>query len=204
MGRIQEFDTTEVVRAARGIFWQRGYESASLPDLERATGIGRSSLYHAFGSKRGLFDAAVQSYLDEVVRPRLRPLTGSTITPDAVEDYLNGLRSSLTDDTSPAREGCLLINTAGAPIGRDADVARTIAGYREELRGAVGAGVRASAPALSDARQAALADAVTALVIAALALVRVVPEEAARGLDTAVALVREGRRTAGSQSVAVR
>ena len=55
-----------------------------------------------------------------------------------------------------------------------------------------------------DARQAALADAVTALVIAALALVRVVPEEAARGLDTAVALVREGRRTAGSQSVAVR
>ncbi|MGW9267321.1 TetR/AcrR family transcriptional regulator [Gordonia terrae] len=114
MGRIQEFDTTEVVRAARGIFWQRGYENASLPDLERATGIGRSSLYHAFGSKRGLFDAAVQSYLDEVVRPRLRPLTGSTITPDAVEDYLNGLRSSLTDDTSPAdvTGGCCRASSA--------------------------------------------------------------------------------------------
>ena len=200
MGRIQEFDTTEVVRAARGIFWQRGYESASLPDLERATGIGRSSLYHAFGSKRGLFDAAVQSYLDEVVRPRLRPLTGGTVAPDAVENYLSGLRSALTDDTSPAREGCLLINTAGAPIGRDAAVTRTIAAYRDELRGAVGSGVRASSPELDDDRQAVLADAVTALVIAALALVRVVPGEAARGIDTALALVREARGASDDRS----
>ena len=59
MGRPQTFETDEVVRAARGVFWRDGYESASLPDLEQATGLSRSSIYHAFGSKRGLFDAAV-------------------------------------------------------------------------------------------------------------------------------------------------
>ncbi|GAB3998060.1 hypothetical protein GCM10029992_22820 [Glycomyces albus] len=52
MGRVQTFDTAEVVRAARTVFWQHGYEDASIPALEAATGLRRSSIYHAFGSKR--------------------------------------------------------------------------------------------------------------------------------------------------------
>jgi AcrR family transcriptional regulator len=74
MGRTRAFAEIDVVRAARGVFWNRGYEETSLPDLEAATGLNRSSIYHSFGSKRGLFDAAVESYLDDVVRPRLEPL----------------------------------------------------------------------------------------------------------------------------------
>ncbi|WP_448631397.1 TetR/AcrR family transcriptional regulator [Cellulomonas soli] len=69
MGRHQGFDTAEVVQLARDAFWDRGLDGTSLPDLERATGLSRSSIYHAFGSKRGLFDAAVQDYLQTVVRP---------------------------------------------------------------------------------------------------------------------------------------
>ena len=49
MGRTQTFDTNEVVRAARAVFWEHGYESAALPELEKATGLSRSSIYHAFG-----------------------------------------------------------------------------------------------------------------------------------------------------------
>ena len=69
------------MRAARTVFWEHGFEAASLPALERATGLNRSSIYHGFGSKRGLFDAAVASYLDEVVRPRLRPLVQDDVAP---------------------------------------------------------------------------------------------------------------------------
>ncbi|HOZ57111.1 MAG TPA: helix-turn-helix domain-containing protein, partial [Nakamurella multipartita] len=69
MGRTKTFDPGEVVRAARAVFWTRGFESASLPELQEATGLSVSSIYHSFGSKRGLFDAAVASYLDEVARP---------------------------------------------------------------------------------------------------------------------------------------
>jgi len=64
MGRTRTFDEDAVVRAARDVFWQHGYAEASVPDLEAATGLGRSSLYHSFGSKRELFDAAIESYLD--------------------------------------------------------------------------------------------------------------------------------------------
>ena len=37
------------------VFWERGYEGASLRDLEQATGLGRASLYGAFGDKESLF-----------------------------------------------------------------------------------------------------------------------------------------------------
>lgn len=190
MGRTQAFDTDEVVRAARAVFWARGYEAAALPELERATGLSRSSIYHAFGSKRGLFGAAVASYLNEVIRPRLAPLTGQTVSPAAVEDYLTGLRDALRRaGTPPATSGCLLVNTAGAPIGLDDEVARIVADYRAELRAAIGNGVRARLPRLPAAEQATLADACTGLVVAAFVLVRVVPDEAVRALDTARTLL---------------
>lgn len=190
MGRTQSFDTDEVVRAARAVFWAHGYEAAALPDLEKATGLRRSSLYHAFGSKRGLFGAAVTSYLDEVVRPRLAPLTGDPVAPGALEEYLLGLRAALLRaETLPGKSGCLLVNSAGAPIGQDDEVARIVADYRAELRAALGNGVRARRPQLTDTEQDTLADACTGLVVAAFALVRVDPAQAAASLDTARALL---------------
>lgn len=190
MGRTQTFDTGEAVRAARAVFWARGYEAAALPDLERATGLSRSSIYHAFGSKRGLFGAAVASYLDEVIRPRLAPLTSAPVAPEALDQYLGGLRAALQRAGSlPATSGCLLVNTAGAPIGQDDEVARLITGYRAELRAAFGNGVRAALPGAAPADQDTLAEACTGLVVAAFVLVRVAQAEALRALDTASALL---------------
>jgi len=190
MGRHQTFDTAEAVRAARAVFWERGYEATALPDLERATGLSRSSIYHAFTSKRGLFDAAVDSYLDEVVRPRLRPLTGEDVAPEALDDYLVGLRDALLrGDTLPATSGCLLVNSANAPIGDDDSVAAVVEAYAAELRTAMTAGVRARLPHLTDDAQRTLSDVCVGLVISAFALVRVNREEAARTLDTARAVL---------------
>jgi AcrR family transcriptional regulator len=190
VGRTQSFDRETAVRGARAVFWQSGYEDASVPDLERATGLSRSSIYNAFGSKRGLFDAAVQNYLDEVVRPRLGPLQEAQVGPGAITDYLDGLREALRGaGSAPAANGCLLINAAGAPIAHDAEVARVIAAYRDELRAAVGRGIAARLPEAAAADRERLADAVTGLVVAAFALVRIAPEEASRSLLTARGLI---------------
>lgn len=190
MGRNPRFDRAEVARAARTVFWRQGYEGAAVPALEEATGLGRSSLYHAFGSKRGLFDAAVDSYLEEVVRPRLRTMQASSVQPEAAHAYLAGLRDALRDGgTLPATSGCLLINSAAAPIGDDEAVAATITAYRAELRGALATGVAARHPGRDEGECARLADALTGLVIAALATVRVDAEAAARTLDTAIDLL---------------
>lgn len=190
MGRAQAFDTEQVVRAARAVFWEHGFEAAALPALEQATGLNRSSIYHAFGSKRGLFDAAVTSYLDEIVRPRLRPLVARDVAPTALDEYLRGLRGALGDATSfTATNGCLLLNAAGAPIAHDATVGETVAAYRAELRGAFGQGVRARYPGADVDQTDRLAESCTALVVAALALTRVDNAAALRSLDTARALL---------------
>lgn len=190
MGRAQAFETDRVVRAALGVFWRSGYEAATIPALEAATGLNRSSIYHSFGSKRGLFDAAVRTYLDDVVRPRLRVLLADPVAPDAVVDYFTELRAALArTDEIQADSGCLLVNASGAPISRDAEVRRTVADYRAELRGALGRGVDARFPERGSAERARLADLCTALVVSAFALVRVDPESAVGALDGALSLL---------------
>ncbi|MEI4270528.1 TetR/AcrR family transcriptional regulator [Klenkia sp. LSe6-5] len=191
MPRPQAYATADAVRAARGVFWVQGFEGASVPDLERATGLNRSSIYHAFGSKRGLFDAAVQSYLDEVVRPRLAVLTGPDVAPDALVAYLTGLRAAIAAaDPAGAGQGCLLVNAATAPIGGDGAVRAVVAGYRAELRTAFERGVAARFP---DRDPVPLADTCTSLVVAAFALARVDPDGAVRSLDAALSLVAEAQ-----------
>ncbi|MGV8875053.1 MAG: TetR/AcrR family transcriptional regulator [Rhodococcus sp. (in: high G+C Gram-positive bacteria)] len=59
MGRTRSFDEATVVASAAERFRSNGYEGTSLDDLLRATGLHRGSLYQAFGSKRGLFLAAL-------------------------------------------------------------------------------------------------------------------------------------------------
>ncbi|AVZ39322.1 MULTISPECIES: TetR/AcrR family transcriptional regulator [unclassified Dietzia] len=186
MARTQGFDTAAAVRSAREVFWESGYEDAAIPALERATGLNRSSIYNAFGSKRGLFDAAVESYLDEVVRPMLRPFAATPVAPDAIVVYLGRLRSTFLDSDSPAfAHGCLLINSATSPIARDAAVREVVAAYREELRAAIGRGVLAHRPTHEAEANARLADACTAMIVAAFALARVDTVAALQCIDTA-------------------
>lgn len=190
MARTQSFDRDAVVRAARSQFWESGYELASIPDLERATGLSRSSIYNSFGSKRGLFDAAVQSYLDEVVRPRLRALTADIVSPDAITAYLTGLREAfLALDPAATRNGCLLINSAGSPIGQDEQVTRVISDYHAELHDAISRGVRAHAPTAHEEDRTRLTDAITGLVVASFAIARVDRAQAARSMQTALELL---------------
>lgn len=64
MGRPRGFDEATVVASAAGLFLERGYEASSIDDLVAATGVHRGSLYKAFGSKRGLFLAALRRSVD--------------------------------------------------------------------------------------------------------------------------------------------
>ncbi|MGW7238349.1 TetR/AcrR family transcriptional regulator [Streptomyces sp. NPDC054804] len=55
MARPRQFDDEEVVRAARDQFWSHGYDRTSIDDLSAVTGLGRGSLYGAFGDKHALW-----------------------------------------------------------------------------------------------------------------------------------------------------
>lgn len=63
-GRPRGFDTDEALERAMLVFWERGYEGASLADLTGAMGISATSMYAAFGNKEELFRKALERYTE--------------------------------------------------------------------------------------------------------------------------------------------
>jgi len=51
MPRPREFDDGTALDAAMETFWTKGYEATTTAELCENTGLGRGSLYNAFGSK---------------------------------------------------------------------------------------------------------------------------------------------------------
>ncbi|WP_082373099.1 TetR/AcrR family transcriptional regulator [Nocardia sp. NRRL S-836] len=71
MGRRRSFDVDEVVAAAAELFARRTYDGVSIDDLVTHLGVHRNSLYGVFGSKRGLYLAALRRHVERDVRPHL-------------------------------------------------------------------------------------------------------------------------------------
>lgn len=187
MGRPAAFDRGQAVAAARDVFWSEGYEAASMATLQQATGLNASSLYHAFGSKRGLFDASLEDYLDQVVRPGLAPLRAPEVAPDALVTYLRAARERFADPSGRTiDDGCLLVNTACSGLARDETVAEVVRAYRAELHAAFTRGAQARYPDRSDAERARLVETCVSLLISALAMTRVDHGVALAALDAAL------------------
>ena len=62
MARPREFDANDALEQAMQVFWDKGYQSASLNALTEAMGISKSSFYEAFGSKHELYLSALEHY----------------------------------------------------------------------------------------------------------------------------------------------
>lgn len=61
-GRPLSFDRDQALEQAMHVFWERGYEAASISELTAAMGITAPSLYTAFGDKERLFLEAIERY----------------------------------------------------------------------------------------------------------------------------------------------
>jgi len=64
MPRVQLFDKEKVLKNAMELFWKKGFNGTSTRDLEKATGLGTSSIYNSFGGKESLFFEALQYYTE--------------------------------------------------------------------------------------------------------------------------------------------
>lgn len=130
MVRIREFDTDRAVAQAMELFWEHGYEGTSLQDLTDGLAIGRGSLYAAFGSKDGLYQAALERYRQECVGPMLQALAVDS----DVRGALRGLLTVLVTDAvaDERRRGCMVVNAATERVPHDPATSRTV---REVLQG---------------------------------------------------------------------
>jgi AcrR family transcriptional regulator len=134
-GRPLAFDPDLALDAAMRRFWAHGFEATSLEDLERATGLSRSSVYNTFGSKRALFARAVGRYLDVLDHQLLGPLESGGHGLADLEIFVDRLGSQLDDAAVVA--GCLLTNSLAEFGGRDREVVRQGHAYLDRARRAI-------------------------------------------------------------------
>lgn len=144
-GRPRSFDLDTALDRATEVFWKKGFEGASLPELTAAMGINRPSLYAAFGNKEALFRRTMDRYAQGPAAHVERALAEPTARRVA-ERLLEGTVQLLSNPKHP--RGCLLVQSAlacgaEAESVRDALVAKRAAGearLRQRLEKARGAG----------------------------------------------------------------
>ena len=109
MARPRQFDEDAVLRAVCDQFWDAGYAATSLQDLMRVSGLGKGSLYAAFGDKHELFLRVLRRYVASIDRGLRRSVESAPRAVDALRSFV--MSPVGDDDGVSARRGCLLANS---------------------------------------------------------------------------------------------
>jgi AcrR family transcriptional regulator len=130
MARPREFDEERVLRAAAGVFRRVGYAGASVQALTEATGLGKGSLYGAFGSKHGLYLAALDQYTDSSVGVTRQEFAVSDDPPVAeLREYLD----EIAVGSSNGSPSCMLTGATAELSEHDAPVAQRVHAAFDEI-----------------------------------------------------------------------
>ncbi|MFJ8111967.1 TetR/AcrR family transcriptional regulator [Streptomyces sp. NPDC096132] len=107
MGRPPGFDKDEVVQAVERQFRRTGYAGTSVDDIAKAGGLGRGSLYAAFGDKSRLYLRTLEAYCDRIEAAWAAVLEGPEDTAlERLHAYLVMSARVVHDD--PDRLGCMV------------------------------------------------------------------------------------------------
>lgn len=140
MGRIAGVTAAEtrerLLRAAAGVFAQRGYDGARVADIAAAANVSNGALYAHFPSKAELLVAAIRAH-----GPRLLAEVLDTAPGRSVTDLLMRAGRRLRQRRDP--HGYLVVEALAA-ARRDEVVARLMRGYVGERAAAISGLVKAA------------------------------------------------------------
>ncbi len=125
MARPREFDVETAVGGAMDVFWEHGYEGASLPDLLSGMGLTRGSLYKAFTDKKSLYLVVLERYERDYVIPAVGLLSGPQPA-DGWDRVMALFGNVIADVKNGDRRGCLACSAAAGPASEDTDIAAAV------------------------------------------------------------------------------
>jgi TetR/AcrR family transcriptional repressor of nem operon len=131
MPRAKAFDPSVALDRAVELFWQRGYEGASMTLLLEAMEISRQSLYDTFGDKHKLFLAALDRYRSNL-HVELRRLLATHDTGRAgIRAVFDMVGREVLD--RPEHRSCMMANAA-LELGQHDDAVRgRVAGHLAQV-----------------------------------------------------------------------
>ncbi|MEO7035173.1 MAG: TetR/AcrR family transcriptional regulator [Polyangiaceae bacterium] len=122
-----------MLQRAMFLFWKKGYEATGVVDLEHATGLGRQSLYGAFGDKRALFLRVVERYFEQVLKPGIELLDAPGSARANLEQVF---RYWEVTAEAPEFHGCLVGNSVPEFGAKDREMSDVLKRKLELLEGA--------------------------------------------------------------------
>ncbi|PWC18865.1 TetR/AcrR family transcriptional regulator [Brenneria corticis] len=130
-GRPKEYDDMAVIDAAMDVFWTNGYEASSTQELCERTGLGRGSLYHAFGSKQNLYEQALRRYQELGLKAQTEILDG----PGSAKERLKALLQWGVDGDldSAKRRSCMALFSVMERSSKDPVIDRINRAYVNKL-----------------------------------------------------------------------
>ncbi|WP_225726674.1 MULTISPECIES: TetR/AcrR family transcriptional regulator [unclassified Nocardia] len=119
-GRPRAFDRDDALRRAMEVFWEHGYEGASMSDLTGAMGINSPSLYAAFGCKEALFKEAIELYRRTGGSYTERALREEPTARAAIEAMLRDNAAAYTQPDTP--RGCMVVLAGSTYTTRNTNI----------------------------------------------------------------------------------
>ncbi|MFU1795339.1 TetR/AcrR family transcriptional regulator [Paenibacillus azoreducens] len=109
IARTKEFNEDQALHQAMLLFWKKGYEATSIPDLLQVMGISRSSLYDTFSDKQALYIAALEHYR-KVNYDKQVILERASNVREGIRQFFEQHIASAYDTSLPG--GCFVTNAA--------------------------------------------------------------------------------------------
>ena len=144
-GRPRGFDPDEVLLQIMQLFWENGYEATGLSDIIAATGLGKASLYKAFGNKHEMYLKALNHYEALMVDEAVAALRSADAAPlGRVDAFLSSPIIAVRDHDD--RRGCFLCNAAADRASLDPDTSAMVQRGYAKMRRAVTASLSEALP----------------------------------------------------------
>lgn len=87
----------EILDTAMQLFAERGFEATSLRDIAKHMGITPGLVYHYFDSKQKLFDAAMETYVEDITADFVRTLRSTDLD---FRQKIDALYGGMTNEDS--------------------------------------------------------------------------------------------------------
>ncbi|MEO9873938.1 MAG: TetR/AcrR family transcriptional regulator [Roseobacter sp.] len=135
-GRPRQFNSEETLSKIMQLFWEKGYEATGLSDIISATGLGKASLYSAFGNKQSMYLKALAHYENLIVAAAVSVLRSTDLPPlDRIDTFLSSTIVAVRDHND--RRGCFLCNASADRASLDEETGNLVRLGYEKMRLAI-------------------------------------------------------------------
>lgn len=131
MGREKQYNRSELLEKAVGIFRKNGYHATSTEELTGNLGINKKTMYAEFGSKLKLFEYTLDHYDKTFLTEILKPIEEQGAGANGIKKVFRAIAQYGQKELKGL--GCLLCNTSAERGSLDSCIGPAIDRYYERI-----------------------------------------------------------------------